>query len=161
MHEARLHSPKSGKRTAFRSCPCVVHPVSITRFPLTRFSPGSGLLRNPLFYTINDNISRVWVRKDGNLVTETGCIVCFGIAVQRTSSFLSEDHRILTRGPEGKYLGVHKGGFSKVGFSNTNILLTHKLLSPPLLKPPFVTSRDVRDTAAIEHAGGGQAARAL
>ena len=24
----------------------VVHPVSITRFPLTRFSPGSGLLRN-------------------------------------------------------------------------------------------------------------------
>ena len=25
------------------------HPVSITRFPLTRFSPGSGLLRNRLF----------------------------------------------------------------------------------------------------------------
>ena len=24
-----------------------LHPVSITRFPLTRFSPGSGLLRNP------------------------------------------------------------------------------------------------------------------
>ena len=24
-----------------------VHPVSITRFPLTRLSPGSGLLRNP------------------------------------------------------------------------------------------------------------------
>ena len=24
-----------------------VHPVSITRFPLTRSSPGSGLLRNP------------------------------------------------------------------------------------------------------------------
>ena len=28
-----------------------VHPVSITRFPLTRFSPGSGLLRN-LFFVI-------------------------------------------------------------------------------------------------------------
>ena len=30
-----------------------VHPVSITRFPLRRFSPGAGLLRNPFFYTIN------------------------------------------------------------------------------------------------------------
>ena len=28
----------------------LLHPVSITRFPLTRFSPGSGLLRNPLFH---------------------------------------------------------------------------------------------------------------
>ena len=27
-----------------------VHPVSITRFPLTRFSPGSGLLRNPFVH---------------------------------------------------------------------------------------------------------------
>ena len=25
-------------------------PVSITRFPLRRFSPGAGLLRNPLFH---------------------------------------------------------------------------------------------------------------
>ena len=32
-----------------------IHPVSITRFPLTRFSPGAGLLRN-LFYTINAKI---------------------------------------------------------------------------------------------------------
>ena len=24
-----------------------IHPVSITRFPLSRFSPGAGLLRNP------------------------------------------------------------------------------------------------------------------
>ena len=24
-----------------------IHPVSITRFSITRFSPGSGLLRNP------------------------------------------------------------------------------------------------------------------
>ena len=31
----------------------IVHPVSITRFPLSRFSPRAGLLRNPLFYTIN------------------------------------------------------------------------------------------------------------
>ena len=27
----------------------LIHPVSITRFPLRRFSPGAGLLRNPLF----------------------------------------------------------------------------------------------------------------
>ena len=26
-----------------------VHPVSITRFPLRRFSPGAGLLRNRFF----------------------------------------------------------------------------------------------------------------
>ena len=26
-----------------------VHPVSITRFPLRRVSPGAGLLRNPCF----------------------------------------------------------------------------------------------------------------
>ena len=31
----------------------IVRQVSITRFPLTRFSPGSGLLRNPFVYTIN------------------------------------------------------------------------------------------------------------
>ena len=31
----------------------MLHPVSTTRFPLTRFSPGSGLLRNPFVYTIN------------------------------------------------------------------------------------------------------------
>ena len=30
-----------------------LHPVSITRFPLSRFSPGAGLLRSPFFYTIN------------------------------------------------------------------------------------------------------------
>ena len=27
----------------------MLHPVSITRFPLSRFSPGAGLLRNPFF----------------------------------------------------------------------------------------------------------------
>ena len=27
-----------------------LHPVSITRFPLTRFSPGAGLLRNPFVH---------------------------------------------------------------------------------------------------------------
>ena len=33
-----------------------VHPVSITRFLLSRFSPGAGLLRNPFVYTINAKI---------------------------------------------------------------------------------------------------------
>ena len=31
------------------------HPVSITRFPLRRFSPGAGLLRNPF-------VHRQWLR---------------------------------------------------------------------------------------------------
>ena len=30
-----------------------LHPVSITRFPLSRFSPRAGLLRNPFVCTIN------------------------------------------------------------------------------------------------------------
>ena len=30
-----------------------IHPVSITRFPLSRFSQGAGLHRNPFLYTIN------------------------------------------------------------------------------------------------------------
>ena len=51
-----------------------IHPVSITRFPLTRFSPGSGLLRNPFFHRQRPRLSRVWFRKDGNLLMETGCI---------------------------------------------------------------------------------------
>ena len=28
----------------------IVHPVSITRFPLRKFSPGAGLLRNPFVH---------------------------------------------------------------------------------------------------------------
>ena len=51
----------------------ILHPVSITRFPLTRFSPGAGLLRNPFFHRQRLRFSRGWVRKDGNLLTETGC----------------------------------------------------------------------------------------
>ena len=50
-----------------------LHPVSITRFPLTRFSPGSGLLRNPFVHRWRLKFSRVWVRKDGDLLTEIGC----------------------------------------------------------------------------------------
>ena len=50
-----------------------VHPVSITIFPLRRPSPGAGLLRN-LFVTLSMlRLSRGWVRKDRNLLTETGC----------------------------------------------------------------------------------------
>ena len=40
-------SPSFQRRAAMRYKDCEkIHPVSITRFPLTRFSPGSGLLRN-------------------------------------------------------------------------------------------------------------------
>ena len=52
-----------------------LHPVSITRFPLTRLSPGAGLLSNRLFHRQRLRFSRGWVRKDGNLLTETGCIM--------------------------------------------------------------------------------------
>ena len=55
-------------------CKLVVHPVSVRRFPLRRFSPGAGLLRNPLFHWWRLRFSRGWVRKDGNLLKETGCI---------------------------------------------------------------------------------------
>ena len=56
-----IHS--SSRYVCMYVCICVytyiyiyTHPVSITRFLLTRFSPGSGLLRNPLFYTIKAKI---------------------------------------------------------------------------------------------------------
>ena len=51
----------------------MLHLVSITRFPLRRFSPGARLLRNPLFHRQWLRFSRGWVRKDGNLPTETRC----------------------------------------------------------------------------------------
>ena len=52
----------------------MIHPVSITRFPLIIFSLGAELLRNPLFIGSGVRFSSGWVRKDGNLLTETGCI---------------------------------------------------------------------------------------
>ena len=51
----------------------LVPPVSLTRFPLSRFSPGAGLLRNPFVHRQWLRFPRGWVRKDGNLLTETGC----------------------------------------------------------------------------------------
>ena len=50
-----------------------IHPVSIARFPLTRFSPGSGLLRNRFCSLVEAQIFQGLGPKDGNLVTETGC----------------------------------------------------------------------------------------
>ena len=47
----------------------VLHPVSITRFPLSIFSRG-------------------WVRKDGNLLTETGCNI---IITMRISIMINDD----------------------------------------------------------------------
>ena len=42
------HPTQSGRRAADERDPdpLYIHPVSITRFPLRRFSPGAGLLRN-------------------------------------------------------------------------------------------------------------------
>ena len=48
-------------------------PVSVTRFPLRIFSPGAGLLIDPFFTLSTLRLSRGWVRKDGNLLMETGC----------------------------------------------------------------------------------------
>ena len=49
-------SPRGGRASADVGLAAVggqgepLHPVSITRFPLTRFSPGAGLLSNLLFH---------------------------------------------------------------------------------------------------------------
>ena len=51
-----------------------LHPVSITRFPLRRSSPGAGLLRYVFVHWQRLRFSRGWVRKDGNLLMETGCM---------------------------------------------------------------------------------------
>ena len=40
--------------TSFDGLGKKVHPVSITRFPLRRFSPGAGLLRNPFVHRWQD-----------------------------------------------------------------------------------------------------------
>ena len=62
------------RRHACRMLHYHLHPVSITRFPLSRFSQGAGLLRSPFFTLSTLRFSRGWVRKDGNHITETGCI---------------------------------------------------------------------------------------
>ena len=43
------------------------------KIPLRTFSPGAGLLRNPFVKLSTLRLSRGWVRKDGNLLRETGC----------------------------------------------------------------------------------------
>ena len=43
-----------------------LHPVSMTRFPLSRFSPGAGLLRNPLFITTC--LTQVFLKSCGEYV---------------------------------------------------------------------------------------------
>ena len=45
-----------GRSPQHRQLPRKLHPVSITRFPLSRFSPGAGLLRSPFLNTINAKI---------------------------------------------------------------------------------------------------------
>ena len=60
--------------------PPLLHPVSITRFPLRRFSPGAGLLRNHFLHRQWLRFSRGRVRKDGNLLTETRCRTTFVFA---------------------------------------------------------------------------------
>ena len=42
-----------------------VHPVSITRFPLRRFSPGAGLLRNPFFISSGQDFPGAGSEKTG------------------------------------------------------------------------------------------------
>ena len=44
------------RRARTRSTSACLHPVSITRFPLRRFSPGAGLLRNPFVHRLWRNI---------------------------------------------------------------------------------------------------------
>ena len=71
----RQRLPSSPRRGAPNAYHLPIHPVSITKLPLIIFSPGAGLLRHPLFTTLSTlSFSRGWVRKDGNLLTETGCM---------------------------------------------------------------------------------------
>ena len=71
---ARVHArPQGQAREVGGAERETIRPVSITRFPLSRFSPGAGLLRNPFFTLSTLRLSRGWVRKDGNLVMETRC----------------------------------------------------------------------------------------
>ena len=69
-----------------------VHPVSITRFPLRRFSPGAGLLRYVFCHREWLRFSRGWVQKDGNLLTETGCIESSGRAASCRTALTPETY---------------------------------------------------------------------
>ena len=70
----RIPPRAQNKPPAYLSTFVLLLPVSITRFLLRIFSPGAGLLRNPFFTLSTLRFSRGCVRKDGNLLTETGCI---------------------------------------------------------------------------------------
>ena len=85
----------------------IIHPVSITRFPLRRFSPGAGLLRNRFFHRQWLRFSRGWVRKDGNLVTETRCIFCGGAYKSASWSHRYISYRGLCSGGGGGNFGSH------------------------------------------------------
>ena len=50
IHIRRASRVSSGAYPACWGFPAAVHPVFITRFPLRRFSPGAGLLRNPFVH---------------------------------------------------------------------------------------------------------------
>ena len=54
-----------------------VHPVSITRFPLRRLSPGAGLLRYVCTNGFLSNADPGESLVRGNLVMETGCIYVY------------------------------------------------------------------------------------
>ena len=57
MYMSLSLSPHGGRpRENMVGVNMVLHPVSIARFPLSRFSQGAGLLTNPFFYTINAKI---------------------------------------------------------------------------------------------------------
>ena len=91
-----------------------LHPVSITRFPLRRFSPGAGLLRNPFVRRWWLRFSRGWVRKDGNLLRETG-------PTDRYTQFAIQDSRLFGPNP-WKALAPPSNYLSKKGFWATQPL---------------------------------------
>ena len=69
-------SKAANQSTVFAAAVVVLHglhPVSITRFSVTRFLPGSGLLRNPFFIGSGVIFSRVSFPATQNLkITSQG-----------------------------------------------------------------------------------------
>ena len=59
--------------------------------------PGAGLLRNLLVTLSTLRLSRGWVRKDGNLLRETGCTVSF-------HNFKSQNFKLSVSNPKNKYV---------------------------------------------------------
>ena len=104
----------------------MLHPVSITRFPLSRFSPGAGLLRNPFVYTINAKIFQgLGPKRRGS---------CNGDRVYFINmSFIT-----------GFQAGSGQTGFSQKGHESTHFAIFVKVRTCCHISPHFATCCHIR-----------------